>query len=73
MDYLLIDVNLDQQQGFSIMALVCLHLLQLILISLQPSATKGIQKHRIPVKQNKHTDQLYAAHPGVMLMKSTPL
>lgn len=62
-----------QQQGFYIVTFLLPQRLQLIMISLQLSTTKGIQKHKIPVKQNKHTAQLTAAHPGLVLTKFGPI
>lgn len=64
---------INQQHGLAIIYLVLRHRLHIITISLHPSITKGIQKQKIPVKQNKHTAQLAAAHPGDILTMSTPL
>jgi hypothetical protein len=44
--------------------------MQLIWTSLQSSIINGIQKHKIPVKQNKQTDQLIAVQPIDELTKS---
>lgn len=54
----------NQQQDFYTFAFVLPQRLQLITISLHPSAIKGIQKQRRPVKKYKQTDQEIAAHPG---------
>lgn len=55
------------------MAFLFPHLLQLMIISLQLSTTKGIQKQKIPVKQYKQTAQLTAAHPGLVLTRFDPI
>lgn len=44
----------------------------MITTSLQLSITRGIQKKKIPVKQNRNTAQLEAAQPGDKRTISVP-
>ncbi len=43
--------------------------MQTIYVSIQDGIQKGTQKQNIPVKINKQTHQLKAAHPAVFLTK----
>jgi hypothetical protein len=59
-------MNKHQQHGAGTEFIINPHLEHTMLVSWQPSITKGTQKHNIPVKQKRQKHQLKAVHPYVI-------